>query len=59
MEYLPGAIKTLIIFGIIIAVVVAIPLLLIQYWYFSVPLAGAAIAGVVYWKRQKRASNMV
>jgi TM2 domain-containing membrane protein YozV len=55
MEQLPAAIKGLIVLGIVIA----IPVLLIAFWWLTIPLAAAIIGGVVYWKRQKRAANTV
>lgn len=54
-----GAIKGLIIISAVIGVPLVIVLIAFQYWYLSIPLTTIAIAGVVYWKRQKRASNMV
>jgi len=54
-----SAAKWLLILGVVIAVPIFIGAAIIEFWYFSVPLIGAALAGGVYWKRQKRASNMV
>ena len=54
-----GAIKGLLIISAVIGIPLVIVLIAFQYWYLSIPLVALAIGGVVYWKRQKRASNMV
>jgi hypothetical protein len=59
MEQLPGAIKTLAIFCAILGVIVAIPVLLIGYWYISVPIIALIVVGVIAMKKQKAQANRV
>ena len=59
VEQLPGAIKGLLIICIIIAVIVAIPVLFVGYWYVTLPITALIIGGVVYMKKQKAQANRV
>jgi hypothetical protein len=52
-------IKGVVLFFVALLVLVFIAAIIMVFWWALIPLVVAGVAGIIYWKRQKRASNMV
>ena len=59
MDDIAGIVKGIVLFAVVIAVLGSIVAIGIALWPVWLALAAITIGGRIYWKRHKRAQNMV
>jgi hypothetical protein len=59
MDDIGGIVKGIVIFAVVIGVLGSIAAIGVAFWPVWLALGAAVIGGRIYWKRHKRAQNMV